>query len=94
MVDAMLEEYQNDVWYIVPKPKSKSVVSSKWIYMIKHVADGRKNLWLKDSLKEREFIMKRHLPQEARYTSIRSIMALSSMMKWDLHQMDVKIILP
>ena len=26
----------------------------------------------------------------ARYTSIRTIMALSSMMKWDLHQMDVK----
>ena len=26
----------------------------------------------------------------ARYTSIRTIMALASMMKWDLHQMDVK----
>ena len=26
----------------------------------------------------------------ARYTSIRDIMALASMMKWDLHQMDVK----
>ena len=25
-----------------------------------------------------------------RYTSIRAIMALASMMKWDLHQMDVK----
>ena len=26
----------------------------------------------------------------ARYTSIRTIMAVASMMKWDLHQMDVK----
>ena len=26
----------------------------------------------------------------SRYTSIRTIMALVSMMKWDLHQMDVK----
>ena len=26
----------------------------------------------------------------ARYTSIKTIMALASMMKWDLHQMDVK----
>ena len=26
----------------------------------------------------------------ARYTSIRAIMALTTMMKWDLHQMDVK----
>ena len=32
--------------------------------------------------------MKRHAPV-ARYTSIRAIMALTSMMKWDLHQMDV-----
>ena len=34
--------------------------------------------------------MKRHLLQEVRYTSIRTIMALASMMKWDIHQMDVK----
>ena len=50
----------------------------------------RQDLWLKDSLRERELIMKRHLLQEARYTSIRTIMAPTSMMKWDLHQMDVK----
>ena len=36
----MMEEYQNDVWDIVTKPKSKRVVSSKWIYKIKHAADG------------------------------------------------------
>ena len=34
--------------------------------------------------------MKRHLLQDARYTSIRTIMAPTSMMKWDLHLMDVK----
>jgi hypothetical protein len=37
--DAMIEEYQsiikNDVWEIVPRPKIKDVVSSKWIYKIK-----------------------------------------------------------
>ena len=26
----------------------------------------------------------------ARYTSVKTIMALASMMKWDIHQMDVK----
>jgi hypothetical protein len=34
--DAMIEEYQsiikNDVWEIVPRPKSKDVVSSKWLF--------------------------------------------------------------
>jgi transposase InsO family protein len=42
--DAMLEEYRsilkNNVWDIVPRPKDKSVVSSKWIYKIKHAVDG------------------------------------------------------
>jgi hypothetical protein len=42
--DAMMEEYQsimkNDVWDIVPRPKGKSVVTSKWIYKIKHAVDG------------------------------------------------------
>jgi hypothetical protein len=42
--DAMTKEYQsiikNDVWEIVPRPKSKDVVSSKWLFKIKHVVDG------------------------------------------------------
>ena len=42
--DAMHEEYQsimkNDVWDVVPRPEGKSVMTSKWIYKIKHVADG------------------------------------------------------
>ena len=40
----MIEEYQsimkNDVWDIVPRPEVKSVVTSKWIYKIKHAADS------------------------------------------------------
>ena len=42
--DAMIEEYQtimkNDVWDVVPRLDGKSVVTSKWIYKIKHAADG------------------------------------------------------
>jgi hypothetical protein len=38
------EEYKsivkNDVWDVVPRPKEKSVVSSKWIYKMKHAVDG------------------------------------------------------
>ena len=43
-VELMMELYQsimkNDVWDIFPKPKGKSVVSSKWIYKINHADDG------------------------------------------------------
>ena len=41
----MMEEYQsimkNDVWDIVPRDEVKFVVTSKWIYKIKHTVDGR-----------------------------------------------------
>jgi hypothetical protein len=42
--DAMIEEYKsismNDVWEVVPRPQCKLVVTSKWIYKIKHATDG------------------------------------------------------
>ena len=42
--DAMMEEYQsimkNYVWEVVPRPEGKLVVISKWLYKIKHGADG------------------------------------------------------
>ena len=42
--DAMAEEYEsimkNDVWDVVPRPQDKAVVTSKWLYKIKHAVDG------------------------------------------------------
>lgn len=42
--NAINEEYQsimkNGVWEIVPRPENKSMVTSKWLYKIKHVVDG------------------------------------------------------
>ena len=31
---------KNDVWDVVPRLERKSIVTSKWIYKIKHAADG------------------------------------------------------
>jgi hypothetical protein len=97
--DAMTEEYQsiikNDVWEIVPRLKSNDVVSSKWIFKIKHAADGSIEKY-KSSFVVRGFSQKEGIDYEetfsplARYTSIRTIIALAAKMKWKLHQMDVK----
>jgi hypothetical protein len=42
--DSMMEEYnsimKNDIWEVVPRPEGKSVVTSKWLYKLKHAADG------------------------------------------------------
>ena len=40
----MIEEYKsimkNDVCEVVPRPTGKSIVTSRWLYKIKHAADG------------------------------------------------------
>ena len=40
----MQEEYfsimKNDVWEVVPTPEGKFMVTFRWLYKIKHVADG------------------------------------------------------
>jgi hypothetical protein len=97
--DAMTEEYQsiikNDVWEIVPRPNSKDVVSSRWLFKIKHAADGSIEKY-KARFVARGFSQKEGIDYEetfapvARYTSIRTIIALTAKMKWKLHQMDVK----
>ena len=95
----MIEEYQsimkNDVWDVVPRPDSKLVVTSKWIYNIKHVADGSIEKY-KARFVSRGFYQKEGIDYEenfapvARYTSIRSVFALAAMIKWKIHYMDFK----
>ena len=95
----MIEEYQsimkNDVWEIVPRLEKKSVVTSKWIYKIKHAADGIIEKY-KARFVARGFSQKEGIDYEetfapvARYTSIRTILALAAVMKWKIHYMDIK----
>ena len=47
-------------------------------------------LCLEDSIRKKGIDYEETFSPVARYTSTRTIMALASMMKWDLHQMDVK----
>ena len=80
---------ENDVWDIVPKPENKSVVSSKWIYKIKHADDGsiekyKARFVARGSSQKEGIDYEETFAPVARYTSIKTIMALASMMKWDL----------
>ena len=95
----MIEEYQlimkNDVWDIVSRPEGKSFVTSKWIYKIKHAADGSiekyKARFVARGFSQKEGIdYKETFSPVARYTSIRSVLSLDAVMKWKIHQMDVK----
>jgi hypothetical protein len=86
---------KNDVWDIVPRPEGNSVVSSRWLYKIKHAEDGGIEKF------EVRFVARGFSYREGvdydetfalvvRYTSIREIMSLVSFMGWRIHQMDVK----
>ena len=96
----MIKEYQsimkNDVWDVVMRPEGKSIVTSKWIYKIKHATDGSIEKY-KAIFVARGFYQKKGIDYEetfapvSRCTSIRSVLALAEVMKWKVHQMDVKI---
>ena len=86
---------KNDVWDVVPRLEGKYVVTSKWIYKIKHVVDGSIEK-CKARFVARGFSQKEGIDYEeffspvARCTSIISVLSLAAVMKWKIHQMDVK----
>jgi hypothetical protein len=97
--DAMMEEYnsimKNDVWEVVPRPEGKSVVTSKWLYKLKHAADGSIEKY-KARFVARGFSQVEGVDYDetfapvARYTSIRAVISIAAEMGWKIHQMDVK----
>ena len=83
------------MWEIVPRPKDKSVVSSKWIFKTKHSVDGSiekyKAIFVAHGFSQKEGIeYEETFAPIVRYTSNRTILSLASNMKWKLHQTDVK----
>jgi hypothetical protein len=97
--DAMMEEYnsimKNDVWEVVPRPEGKSVVTSRWLYKLKHDVDGSIEKY-KARFVARGFSQVEGVEYDetfasvARYTSIREVISIATEMGWKIHQMDVK----
>ena len=92
----MMEEYnsimKNNVWEVVPRPEGKSVVTSRWLYKLKHAADGNIEKY-KARFVARGFSQVDYdetFELVARYTSIRVVISIAAEMGWKIHQMDVK----
>ena len=82
---------KNDVWEIVPRPKGKSIVTSRWLYKIKHGAYGSiekyKARFVAKGFSQKEGInYDETFSPMAQYTSIRWIIVIASAMGWKLHQ--------
>jgi hypothetical protein len=97
--EAMVEEYdsivRNDVWDVVLRPVGKSVVTSRWLYKTKIATDGsvekHKAHFVARGFSQIEGVnYDETFAPVARYTSIRTIIAIAAEMGWRIHQMDVK----
>jgi hypothetical protein len=97
--EAMVEEYDsivhNDVWDVVLRPVGKSVVTSRWLYKTNIAANGsvekHKARFVARGFSQIEGVdYDETFAPVARYTSIRTIIAIAAEMGWRIHQMDVK----
>jgi hypothetical protein len=97
--DATAEEYasimKNDVWEVVPWPEGKPLIDSKWIYKIKHAANGSVEKF-KTWFVAKGFSQKERIDYDETfalvvgYTLIRALISIAAKMGWKIHQMVVK----
>jgi hypothetical protein len=97
--DAITEEYnsimKNDVWEIIPNPMEKSVTDFRWLFKIKHAANGSIRNY-KAKFVAKGFSLREGVDCEntfapvPMYTSIQVIMSIALVFGWTLYQMDIK----
>jgi hypothetical protein len=90
----MVEEYdsimKNDVWEIVPRPVGKSLVTSRWLYKIKHATYGSLEKY-KAIFVACGFSQKKGVDYEetfapiTRYSSICVVISIAFEMGWSIH---------
>jgi hypothetical protein len=85
----------NATWEFVTLPKDKKKIGCKWVYKVKHNADGSKNRF-KARLVPKGYAQTYGIDYEETYspfakmTTVRVIIAMATCKGWLLHQMDVK----
>ena len=80
---------------MVPRLEGKLVVISKWLYKIKHAADGNiekyKARFVALGFSQIEGVdYDETFAPVARFSSIRAVISVVAEMGWKIHQMDVK----
>jgi hypothetical protein len=85
----------NATWELVTLPEDKKVIRCKWVYKVKHNADGSVSRY-KVRLVAKGYAQTHGIDYEETYspiakmTIIRAIITIVAIKGWSLHQMDVK----
>ena len=96
---AMDSEYysliKSQTWELVPLPEGKTAIGTRWIYKIRHNADGSLD-WFKPSLVANGYAQSKRVDYTeffspvARYSAIRLLLALANANDFEVYQMDRK----
>jgi hypothetical protein len=87
----------NATWELVTLPKNKKAIGCKWVYKVKHNANGSVNRY-KTRLVAKGYAQTYGIDYEETYSpvakmiTVRVIITMVATKGWSLHQMDVKII--
>ncbi len=95
MDEEMVALDANATWELVVLPKDKKVIGCKWVYKVKHNANGSVSRY-KARLVAKGYAQTYGIDYEETYspvakmTTVRIIIAMATVKGWSLHQMDVK----
>jgi len=86
---------RNKVWHLVPKPKDRSIISTKWVFRNKLDEQGtitrnKARLVVQGDNQEEGIDYEETFAPVARIEAIRILIAFAAHMEFKLYQMDVK----